>query len=59
MVQRVYKRARRVADFLLAWWNAGECSGFDLTNLWQLDDELVYAIQCAYPAGRPTRQALR
>jgi hypothetical protein len=29
-------QARRVADFLLAWWNAGECRGFDLTNLWAL-----------------------
>jgi len=27
-------QARRVADFLLAWWNAGECRGFDLTTLW-------------------------
>ena len=30
-------QARRVADFLLAWWNAGECGGFDLTNLWGVD----------------------
>ena len=30
-------QARRVADFLLAWWNAGECGGFDLTTLWSLD----------------------
>lgn len=38
-------QARRVADFLLARWNAGQCGGFDLTHLWQLDDELVRAIQ--------------
>lgn len=26
-------QSRRVADFLLAWWNAGDCGSFDLTNL--------------------------
>jgi hypothetical protein len=26
--------SRRAADFLLAWWNSGECGSFDLTNLW-------------------------
>jgi len=30
-------QSRRVADFLLAWWNAGQCGGFDLTNLWAVD----------------------
>ena len=30
-------QSRRVADFLLAWWNAGSCGGFDLTNLWGVD----------------------
>ncbi|MDD2794660.1 hypothetical protein [Acidocella sp.] len=30
-------QSRRVADFLLAWWNAGDCGGFDLTNLWGVD----------------------
>jgi hypothetical protein len=34
-------QARRVADFLLAWWNAGECGGFDLTNLWGLDRSIA------------------
>jgi len=28
---------RRVADFLLAWWNASECGSFDMTNLWGVD----------------------
>lgn len=28
---------RRVADFLLAWWNAAECGSFDMTNLWGVD----------------------
>ena len=26
-------QSRRVADFLLAWWNAAQCGAFDLTNL--------------------------
>ena len=34
-------QARRVADFLLAWWNAGECGGFDLTNHWGLDRSIA------------------
>ncbi len=33
-------QARRVADFLLAWWNAGSCGGFDLTNLWGVDQSI-------------------
>jgi hypothetical protein len=28
---------RVVADFLLAWWNAAEHGGFDLTGLWAVD----------------------
>ena len=34
-------QARRVADFLLAWWNAGSCGGFDLTALWGLDSSIA------------------
>lgn len=30
-------QSRRVADFLLAWWSAGSCGGFDLTTLWGID----------------------
>ena len=30
-------QARRVAAFLLAWWNADNCGGFDLTDLWAVD----------------------
>jgi hypothetical protein len=26
-----------VADFLLAWWNAPEYGGFDLTDVWAVD----------------------
>ncbi|UFN51612.1 hypothetical protein LPC08_25475 (plasmid) [Roseomonas sp. OT10] len=31
-----------VANFLLAWWNARNCGGFDLTDLWGVDS----AISC-------------
>jgi hypothetical protein len=34
-------QSRRVADFLLAWWNAGSCGGFDLTTLWGMDDAIA------------------
>ena len=30
-------QSRRVAAFLLAWWNADTCGGFDLTDMWGLD----------------------
>jgi hypothetical protein len=30
-------QSRRVANLLLAWWNAEECGGFDLTDLWGVD----------------------
>lgn len=34
-------QARRVADFLLAWWNAGDCGKFDLTELWAIDTAIA------------------
>jgi hypothetical protein len=30
-------QSRRVSNFLLAWWNAEACGGFDLTELWGVD----------------------
>lgn len=30
-------QSRKVASFLLAWWNASTCGGFDLTDLWGVD----------------------
>ena len=36
-----WPKLRRVADFLLAWWNAAGCGGFDITTAWGLDDEHV------------------
>jgi hypothetical protein len=34
-------QSRRVAAFLLAWWNAEECGGFDLTDLWGVDSAIA------------------
>ena len=33
-------QSKRVADFLLAWWNAEECGGFDLTDMWPVDPDI-------------------
>jgi hypothetical protein len=30
-------QSARVANFLLAWWNARDNGGFDLTDLWNVD----------------------
>lgn len=31
----------KVANFLLAWWNARNCGGWDLTDLWAVDDAIA------------------
>lgn len=31
----------RVANLLLAWWNARENGGFDLTDLWSMDPPIL------------------
>ena len=53
IAQRDTGQARRVADFLLAWWNAGSCGGFDLTALWGLDSSIAedMVIVFGYVAG--------
>lgn len=33
-------QSRRVANFLLAWWNADRDGGFDLRDLWNVDDTI-------------------
>jgi len=33
-------QSARVANFLLAWWNATSCGGFDLADLWSVDKEI-------------------
>ena len=34
-------QSRKVANFLLAWWNAQECGGFDPTDLWNVDRSIA------------------
>ncbi|MFC3549427.1 hypothetical protein ACFOLC_00185 [Lysobacter cavernae] len=34
-------QSRRVANFLLAWWNASRDGGFDLTDLWAVDTAIA------------------
>jgi hypothetical protein len=37
IAQRDTGQSRNVTNFLLAWWNANDCGGFDLTALWGVD----------------------
>lgn len=41
IAQRDTGQSRRVADFLLSWWNSGTCGAFDLTTLWGVDSEIA------------------
>ncbi|PYY12539.1 MAG: hypothetical protein DMG69_00990 [Acidobacteria bacterium] len=34
-------QGRMAAEFLLSWWNASNCGGFDLTTLWGVDTEIA------------------
>ncbi len=34
-------QSRKVANFLLAWWNAEACGGFDLTEVWGVDPSIA------------------
>ena len=34
-------QSRIVANFLLAWWNAQECGGFELTDVWAVDTSIA------------------
>ncbi|WP_313620721.1 ParB/RepB/Spo0J family partition protein [Achromobacter sp.] len=41
IAQRDTGQSKRVADFLLSWWNATSCGGFDLTDFWNVDAEVA------------------
>jgi hypothetical protein len=41
VAQRDTGQSRIVANFLLAWWNAASCGGFDLTDLWAVDASIA------------------
>ena len=34
-------QCRSAANFLLAWWNAESCGGWDLTELWTVDHAIA------------------
>lgn len=34
-------QSRKVANFLLAWWNAEACGGFDLVDAWGVDEAIA------------------
>jgi len=34
-------QGRKCASFLLAWWNASACGGFDLVDLWAVDADIA------------------
>ena len=34
-------QSRMTAEFLLSWWTASNCGGFDLTTLWEVDTEIA------------------
>ena len=37
-------QSRRVADFLLSWWNADTCGGWNPVDMWGLDTEICLDI---------------
>lgn len=41
IAQRDTNQSKYVSNFLLAWWNAAECRGFDFTDFWAVDTEIV------------------
>jgi len=50
-------QARRVANFVLAWWNAEDWGGFDLVDLFNVDRAIsmdmarVFYFLATYPGG--------
>lgn len=56
-------QSRAVADFLLTWWNARACGGFDLTTLWRVappirDDILLVLDLIAHHRNFPATYGL-
>ena len=34
-------QSRMTAEFLLSWWNAANCGGFDSTTIWGVDTQIA------------------
>jgi hypothetical protein len=41
-------QSRRVADFLLAWWDSRENNGIDPADLWACDKEITEDMICVF-----------
>lgn len=48
-------QSKRAADFLLSWWNATSCGGFDLTDFWSVDAEIADDMLAVIGLIRQTR----
>lgn len=48
IAERDTGQSRKVASFLLAWWNAAELGGFDLTDLWGVDAEISHDMRTVF-----------
>ncbi|MFJ3465715.1 ParB/RepB/Spo0J family partition protein [Achromobacter spanius] len=55
IAERDTGQSKRVADFLLSWWNATSCGGFDLTNLWGVEAEIADDMLAVIGLIRQTR----
>jgi hypothetical protein len=49
-------QSRRVADFLLAWWNPERYGGFDMTAAWCCDDAIVRDMVSTFALAVTARQ---
>ena len=49
-------QSRKVANFLLAWWNAEECGGFDLTDVWGVDRSIAADMQTVFALVATSRR---
>lgn len=48
-------QSKRVADFLLSWWNSTSGGGFDLTDFWSVDEEIADDMLAVIGLIRQTR----
>jgi len=49
-------QCRIVANFLLAWWNAVEYGGFDLTDVWAVDEAIAEDMLTVFAQMRHCRR---
>ena len=49
-------QSRMVADFLLAWWNAGSCGAYGITTAWGLDEVLAEDVITVFALASRVRE---